>query len=136
MATKIYTVAHLGCANCAAKMEAKMNALTGVEATLTFATCQLRIIADDPDALLPQLQEIVSSIEAEAVITESHEHHAHEESCSCNPKHAHGCHCHGHHDEATIMNTVVKRSRLLQALCCLVSVCSWICWGQCCLEFH
>ena len=97
MATKMYTVAHLGCANCAAKMEAKMNALPGVEATLTFATRQLRIIADNPDTLLPQLQEIVSSIEAEAVITESHEHHAHEESCSCS--HGHGCHCHGHHDE-------------------------------------
>jgi len=97
MATKMYTVAHLGCANCAAKMEAKMNALPGVEATLTFATRQLRITADNPDTLLPQLQEIVSSIEAEAVITESHEHHAHEESCSYS--HGHGCHCHGHHDE-------------------------------------
>ena len=99
MATKIYTVAHLGCANCAARMEAKMNALPGVEASLTFATRQLRITADEPDTLLLQLQEIVSSIEAEAVITEPHEHHTHEESCSCDHGHEHGCHCHGHHDE-------------------------------------
>ena len=54
MIRKTYTIAHLGCANCAAKMEAKMNTLTGVHATITFATKQLRIEAEDPDGLLPQ----------------------------------------------------------------------------------
>ena len=71
MMQKTYTIENLGCANCAAKMEAKMNALPQVqEAVITFTTRQLRITAEAPDALLPQLQQIVSSIEADAKITE------------------------------------------------------------------
>ena len=43
---------NLGCANCAAKMEAKFNACPGVEAaTITFATKQLRLTAAHPDEL-------------------------------------------------------------------------------------
>ena len=38
METKVYHIENLGCANCAAKMEDKMNRLEGVEASLTFAT--------------------------------------------------------------------------------------------------
>ena len=69
MSEKVYVIQHLGCANCAAKMEARINALPQVqEATITFATQQLRVTADDPDRLLPQLQKIVSSIEADAII--------------------------------------------------------------------
>ena len=57
METKSYHIENLGCANCAAKMEDKMNKLVGVEATLTFATRQLRLTAEDPDSLLPMLTE-------------------------------------------------------------------------------
>ena len=52
MPRKVYIIENLDCANCAAKIEAKMNALPEVEAaSITFATRQLRITAKDPDAL-------------------------------------------------------------------------------------
>ena len=66
MISKTYSIENLGCANCAAKMEAKMNALPGVQATITFATRQLRVTAENPDGLIPQLQQIVGSIEPDA----------------------------------------------------------------------
>ncbi len=91
METKVYTIEHLGCANCAAKMEAKIAALPQVrEAAITFATGQLRVRAEDPDALLPRMQKIVSAIEPEAVIRQGPA----EVHC-----HAHGCHCHDHDHE-------------------------------------
>lgn len=66
---KIYIVENLGCANCAAKMEKKINELPEVEAaTLTFATKQLRIASNYQEQLLPKLQEICSSIESEVVV--------------------------------------------------------------------
>lgn len=67
---KIYKLENLGCANCAAKMEQKINALPRVEhATITYATKQLRLEADDCDALLPQIQTICSSIEEDVTVT-------------------------------------------------------------------
>ena len=69
MIQKVYIIENLDCANCAAKIEAKFNALPEVEeATLTFATKQLRIRADDPDALLEKLTQIARSVESGAVI--------------------------------------------------------------------
>ena len=96
MAKKTYTIENLGCANCAAKMEAKMNTLPQVEATITFATRQLHVTAEDPDALLPALQQIVRSIEPDAVITRQHEHHAHHAGCDCGHDHQEHRHDHGH----------------------------------------
>ena len=64
--TRTYTVENLGCANCAAKMERRINELSGVtNATLTFATKQLRVTGKNPDALLSEMQHICSSIESE-----------------------------------------------------------------------
>ena len=64
MAKKVYLVENLDCANCAAKVEAALNALPEVqEAVLTYATMQLRITAEDPDALLPKLQEVAQKVE-------------------------------------------------------------------------
>ncbi|MBR1845010.1 MAG: heavy metal translocating P-type ATPase, partial [Oscillospiraceae bacterium] len=64
---KVYRVTGLDCANCAAKMERQINELPEVEeATLTFATEQLRVWAKDPDALVPQMQAICAKIEPEA----------------------------------------------------------------------
>jgi len=67
---KIYILENLGCPNCAAKMEAKINALERVEfASITYATKQLRIAAVcDMHQLLPQITEIVQSIEPEVKI--------------------------------------------------------------------
>lgn len=112
--TKKYYMQNLGCANCAAKMERKMNDLAEVEeATLAFATKQLRITAEDPDALLETLQEIAQSIESEVVICpwenrpkhdhheNDHEHHHHgdcDEHCCCGHDHEHHDHAHDHHE--------------------------------------
>lgn len=65
----VYIVENLGCANCAAKMEKKINELPEVEAaTLTFATKQLRVASNHQEQLLPILQEICSSIESEVIV--------------------------------------------------------------------
>lgn len=66
---RIYILEHLGCANCAAKMEKKINELPEVEyATITYATKQLRIASNKQDTLLPKLQAICSSIESEVKV--------------------------------------------------------------------
>lgn len=66
---KIYIIEHLGCANCAAKMEKKINELPEVEeASITFATKQLRVASNHQEHLLPVLQEICASIESEVIV--------------------------------------------------------------------
>ena len=113
MEKKVYTIANLDCANCAAKIEAKFNAHPLVsEATITFATKQLRLTAEDPDSLIPQLQEIAQTVERDAeILPQGSRHgHSHHEHCGCGcedeqPHHHHhhgdGCCCgeHHHHEE-------------------------------------
>lgn len=66
---QVFILENLGCANCAAKMEAKINALPQVHtATITFATNQLCVTAKDPVALQEEFQKICSSIESEVVV--------------------------------------------------------------------
>lgn len=66
---KVYILKNLGCANCAAKMEAKIKELPGVEyASITFATSQLRLSARDHASLLPRIQEICTSIESQVEV--------------------------------------------------------------------
>ena len=66
---KVYILKNLGCANCAAKMEAKIKELPGVEyASITFATNQLRLSARDHASLLPRIQEICTSIESQVEV--------------------------------------------------------------------
>ena len=103
---KVYTVNHLDCAHCAAKAEEKIRQVPGVlEASLTFATMQLRITAEDPDALLPQILEAARSAEPEIAITPKehhHDHHEHHEyGCGHHHEHAHHeCGCGHHHEHA------------------------------------
>ena len=118
MEKKVYIIDNLDCANCAAKIEAKMNAHPQVkDAAITFSTRQLRLTAEDPDALIPELQELARTVESEAVIyprekapgkEHSHKHHHHDGDCCCGREHhehhdhdADGCcsHAHHHHDE-------------------------------------
>lgn len=81
-----YTLENLGCANCAAKMESKINDLPEViSATITFPTKQLRLEGGDPASLLPKLQTICASIESEVKVvpketsaTSGHNHGASE----------------------------------------------------------
>ena len=114
MEKKVYTIANLDCANCAAKIEAKFNAHPQVEeATITFATRQLRLTAQDPDSLIPELQLLARTVEAEAEILpldhhhnhHGHEHHHHDHcGCGCEEHYAHhhhdhcDCGCEEHHE--------------------------------------
>ena len=71
---KIYIIENLGCANCAAKMEKKINELPEVErATITFATKQLRVASNHQEHLLPVLQKICASVESEVIVKELQE---------------------------------------------------------------
>ena len=68
--TCVFILDNLGCANCAAKMERRINELEGVtEATLTFATKQLRVTGANPESLQSQIQSICQSIESEVTVT-------------------------------------------------------------------
>lgn len=117
MEKKTYLIRGLDCANCAAKIEAMFNAHEQVEsATITYATGQLRLTAQDPDALIEELQALARRVEAEATIyprdaapaqekTAGHHSHHHDHGdCCCghgdHDEHEHGgCGCgHGEHD--------------------------------------
>ena len=69
-------------------MEEKFNAHPRVgEAVITFSTRQLRLTAEDPDGLIPELQDLARTVEADIVIIpreeykESGHDHAHHEGC-------------------------------------------------------
>ena len=67
---KVYKITGIDCANCAAKIERNINNIPGVEdATITFATEQLRLTAADPDALIPAILAVARDEEPEAEIT-------------------------------------------------------------------
>lgn len=95
MEQKVYYMEHLDCANCAAKIEAKFNALPEVaSATIVFTTRQLRLTAENPDSLIEKLTQIAQTVEPEAEI-HKHDHGAHSHS-GCQHDH---CHEHDHdHD--------------------------------------
>ena len=112
MAQKRYTIENLDCANCAAKIEAKFNAHEKVqEAVITFSTKQLRLTAEDPDTLLPELVQIARTVEGNVEIHpmekdrkhshEEHHHHYHDHGhgCGCGHDHGHECDCGHHHEE-------------------------------------
>ncbi len=66
----LYLLKNLGCANCAAKMEKRINELPSIEyAAITFTTRQLCVAAKHPEELLPDIQAICSSIESEVIVT-------------------------------------------------------------------
>ena len=102
---KVYSLQNLDCANCAAKIEAKLNALPQVEsATIVFATRQLRLTADNPDALIPQLEALGRTVETDFTIVSAHDLHNHPECCSCDHSHDHDHHHeHGHRELPAIL---------------------------------
>lgn len=116
---KKYSISGIDCANCAAKLELKMNELPEVDnVILTFATGQLLVEADDLDKALIALKKLADKMEPGTVIedlkraekhkkTESHDHehhhhhhhdHEHECSCGCEHHHEHDHHEHEHHN--------------------------------------
>ena len=119
-----YSISGIDCANCAAKLEAKMNELPEVDnVVLTFATGQLLVEAPDLDKALPALRKIADKIEPGTIIEElkrigknknmtgrhegGHEHNHVHEGCGCHVhegehEHGHiheGCGCHVHEGE-------------------------------------
>ena len=69
MSTKIYMLENLGCAHCAAKMEEKIGEISGIEqVSITFATKQLRITAEEPDRYLEEIRKICTSIESQVQV--------------------------------------------------------------------
>ena len=121
---KKYSITGIDCANCAAKLESKMNGLPQVEeVVLTFATQQLLVVAENPDEVIPVLQEIADRVEPGTKIeplsrrkdiSAGHgHHHGHGRECSCGHEHHHGhggeCSCghehhHGHGEECSCDN--------------------------------
>lgn len=98
MAEKVYAVHNLDCANCAAKIEEKLRAHPQVKkVSLVFSTRQLRLEAEAPDSLLPQLQALGRTVEPDFTIA-SH--------VSSSPAHRHNhqhTHSHHHHRELPML---------------------------------
>ncbi len=115
----VYLLENLGCAHCAAKMEEKIQKLPGVkEAVIVYTSKQLRLTAEDPDGLLPQIEKICTTIEPDVKVVKQekragrdhgHEHHHDGDECGCGHDHEHdhhhdgdecGCgHDHDHHHD-------------------------------------
>ena len=110
---KKYSITGIDCANCAAKLEAKMNELPEVESvTLSFTTQQLYVEAENPDETVKALQALADKVEPGTEIgslkrgrkkakAHSHEHHHHHDDdgdCCCGHDHDHKHH-HHHHDD-------------------------------------
>jgi copper chaperone CopZ len=68
---KVYDLRDLDCANCAAKMEAAINKLDGVNsATVSFMTQKLTIDADDSrfDKIMKQVVKTISKVEPDCEV--------------------------------------------------------------------
>ena len=68
---KVFKLTDLECANCAAKMEAGIKKLEGVEdATVSFMTQKMTIVADEDrfESLMPQVVKLCKKIEPDCVI--------------------------------------------------------------------
>ena len=111
---KKYSITGIDCANCAAKLEAKMNELPEVESvTLSFTTQQLYVEAENPDEAVKALQALADKVEPGTEIgslkrgkrkakAHSHEHHHHHDDdgdCCCGHDHDHEHHHHDHDDD-------------------------------------
>ena len=67
--TCIYMLENLGCAHCAAKMEEQIRQIEGISnASITYATRQLRVTAVEPDQYLSQIRSICSRIESQVSV--------------------------------------------------------------------
>lgn len=67
---KSFKLENLDCANCAAKMEAAINKIDGVSATISFMTQRLTIETTDEkfDECLDLAQKAISKVEPDCVI--------------------------------------------------------------------
>lgn len=64
MEKRVYILEGLDCANCAAKVEAKIRQMPEVEyATVAYATKQLRVSAENHNGLMEKMQAVIDSVE-------------------------------------------------------------------------
>ena len=102
MVNKVYTIENVDCANCAAKIEALINKMPDVEeATITFSTKQLRVTAENPDELIPQMTALANKIENNVIITEKkntlrHTQGTHKKSIQASSQKHEAVHVHSH----------------------------------------
>lgn len=61
MEKRVYILEGIDCASCAAKIEKRHP--VGVSATRTCIFKQMKLSAKDPDALIPQIQTLINSME-------------------------------------------------------------------------
>ncbi len=109
---KVYYIDGLDCANCALKIENKLNALTEIRhATLNFAAGELRVEASEAiseEDLFALINAVVRKTEPDAVLSRTEKHsplHRHRcdsctEKCEHHHEHEHH-HDHEHHHEHT-----------------------------------
>lgn len=68
---KVFKLQELDCANCAAKMEAAIQKIDGVEsATVSFMTSKLTVKADDArfDSIMDEIERVCKRVEPDCVI--------------------------------------------------------------------
>lgn len=64
MEKRVYILKGLDCANCAAKVEAKIRQMPEVEyASVAYANKQMRLSANRPDVLIPSIQKAIDAME-------------------------------------------------------------------------
>ncbi len=75
---KVYDIENLDCPHCAGKIESEIEKLTCVEkVSLSFATKQLHVVANDERELLEKIQSIADRIEDGVIFREAHESQTH-----------------------------------------------------------
>lgn len=121
MKTYRMKITEIDCANCAAKLEDKLNKIEGIEeAIINFMAEKLIFKCEEEqhDLILHKIVETIEKYEPDTVLAEmdgticyqnnqnkKHEHHHHDEHCKCGREHHHHdehCQCeheHYHHDE-------------------------------------
>ena len=107
MQRKVYILEGLDCANCAANIENKLSKMPGLsDVSVTYATKQLRFSAEDPEAMLPEIQETITAMEPDIIVVEKTRRRSRStaqepgqgDSCGCGHDHGHE-HDHSHdHD--------------------------------------
>lgn len=126
---KKYSITGIDCANCAAKLEAKMNNIPEVNnVVLTFATGQLLVDADDLDKALEVLRELSEKEEPGTIIedlnhTDGHVHHHHHDGkhhhghdgCTCGCCNSEG-HIHSHSKKTSLLSAFLDEKKELASI--------------------
>ena len=104
---KEYKIKGLDCANCAAKLETRLNKIEDYDEVIVNFMSQKLIVESSKDIDEVKLKKDIENINMVVSIEEVNKHHHHEEECSCGHEHHHHheeeCSCghehHHHHEE-------------------------------------